>query len=109
MRRSRNRPAHGAREWRWHLAAVVVFACALASLFHGFIGEDLRDVVPAYVPPGTERPIEPGSFPLGPRSEPDQHFTIWLVSRNARTFLTRPHRIFQAETCHPARDALTKG
>lgn len=106
MRRSRARPPGGNVEWRWHLAAVFVFVCALLSLFHGFIGEDLREVVPAYVPPGASRPVEPGGFPLGAGAEPDQHFTIWLVSRNARTFLTRPHRIFQAETCHPASDTL---
>lgn len=39
----------------------------------------------------------------------DQSLTAWGVSRNARTILTAPGALFQAEQCYPLQNSLTLG
>lgn len=42
-------------------------------------------------------------------AQSDLRFVVWVVSRNAYTLLTRPWRLFDAEQCHPAANALALG
>ncbi len=91
---------------RWTLVALLVFACATASLLHGCWGRSPAEVAPVGIPGRlglaeddyTHRIL---SF--------DHRFTVWLVARNAYTLLNRPHSLFDAEPCHPAENALALG
>ncbi len=91
---------------RWTLAALLVFACATASLLHGCWGRSPAEVAPVGIP---ER--------LGLAEDDythrilrfDHRFTVWLVARNAYTLLHRPGALFDAEPCHPAGNALAFG
>jgi hypothetical protein len=84
------------------LVAGAVFACALASVFHVYLGADLRRAAPT---------VEAASAgdPAQPLLETDQRFVIWLVGRNAWSLLHRPLEIFDAEPCFPERDTLALG
>lgn len=39
----------------------------------------------------------------------DLRFVVWLIARNARTLLTHPSRLFEAEVCYPTPHALALG
>jgi hypothetical protein len=84
--------------------ATLVFACALASVFHGYLGADLRRSAPT-----VEGESADPSDPAQPLLETDQRFVIWLVARNAWTLLHRPLDLFDAEPCYPERDTLSLG
>lgn len=88
--------------WRWHVLAAVVFGAALALRYSALIGADLARF--ALVPDQGHGTTGPGGLPAA-----DLRFVIWLVARNAFTLLHAPWRIFQAEPCHPAADALALG
>jgi len=92
----------------WNSAALVIFACAAISLFHPYWDHDLTKVVPSRAP--TDLELEQGAFAPGKGYlRTDTQFVIWLISRNAYTFLTAPHRLFEAETCYPAPNSLALG
>jgi hypothetical protein len=82
-----------------HAGALLVFLAAEAVLFRGAVGVDLRVAAPIQVLPGVEE---------GP-AKADLSFVVWLVARNARTLLRDPLRLFDAEPCAPAADALALG
>jgi hypothetical protein len=80
----------------------LAFLLALAVRFHVLLGEDLTQV--ALLPERGAQSAQPGALPAA-----DLRFVVWLVARNARTLLHAPTHLFQAEPCHPARDALALG
>jgi hypothetical protein len=82
-----------------HAGALLVFLAAEAVLFRGAVGVDLRVAAPIQVLPGVEE---------GP-AKADLSFVVWLVARNARTLLREPGRLFDAEPCAPAPEALALG
>jgi hypothetical protein len=84
-------------------AAILVFACALLSTFHVYLGADLTRSAPIAEPESSERSEELALL------ETDQRFVIWLVARNAWTLLHRPLDLFDAEECFPERDTLALG
>jgi len=88
-------------------AVALVFTAGALTLFHSMLGRDLGHHVPVNI----ERVAEVASegHPLGALEATDHRFVVWLVSRNARTLLTNPLGLFQAEQCHPAADALALG
>jgi hypothetical protein len=96
--------AGGSADRRWNLCALFVFLAATVSVFHGLSRHGFTEVVPAFVPKHTYVHEKP--HPGGPFVAADQRFTVWLVSRNARTLLTHPWRLFDGEHCHPARRTL---
>jgi hypothetical protein len=81
-----------------------VFAAATVSIFHELPGRGMTRVVPAFLP--EDGPIYDGTHPGGAFLASDQRFTVWLVSRNARTLATHPWRFFDGEHCYPARRSL---
>ncbi len=91
----------------WNAAAALVFVLAMASLFHGYAGGDLRDLVPATLrqelAPGA--PLPPGAALLAA----DQRIVVAVAGRNARILLSHPSRLFEAESCFPVERALALG
>jgi hypothetical protein len=87
------------------LACAAVFAAALATAFHPYLGSDLERVAPAVPRPDAPSAGHPG----GPLGAIDHRFVAWLVARNAWTLLHRPLALFDAEPCYPEPDALTLG
>ncbi len=68
----------------------------------------LRVVLPA--PASTlPYPLEAGTARWKLLNIGDQSLTAWGVSRNARTILTAPGALFQAEQCYPLQNSLTLG
>jgi hypothetical protein len=96
----RSDPPPAAPAWRWTLAAFAVFAVAYAIPFHATWLAGPRVFVPASSNDG-----ENMAFGIAN----DTLFATWLVARNAYTILHRPHRLFDAEQCAPARNTLTLG
>ncbi len=88
-------------------AALLVFGAALASQSAPLWGRDPR----AFVLVGrtaseqASRPRQAG-YDFTPS---DRRFSVSLVAQNARAFVSRPLRLFEAEPCHPARHALALG
>jgi hypothetical protein len=80
-------------------AALLVFVAALATLYRGFWGADPTRSVPHAVGAGE------GAVPK-PVVRADYRLAVWAVGRNARTLLTRPLQLFDAEPCHPAERTL---
>ena len=72
-----------------------MFSAALATLYGGFWGADLTRAVPHAVGAGQ------GAVPR-PVVRADYRLAVWAVGRNARTLLTQPLHLFDAEPCHPA-------
>lgn len=91
-----------------HLLAALVVLLAAGWTFLPFWGEDLTRVVPARSEP-TAIFFDTRSWLVRRAPIEDQRWVVWAVSRNARTFLERPARIFDAEICHPAARSLTLG
>lgn len=83
----------------------VVVLLALLSTFRVMIGEDPREVAPL----PTRMAIAPAE---GDRSGAtllyalDQRFVIWVIARNARTWLRAPQQLYDAELCHPEPQSL---
>lgn len=79
----------------------------VAALYLGLVLWAMRVVLPA---PATLLP-QPGYldkfWSISSRS--DQDFVAWGVARNARTLVTNPRALFQANQCYPVDDAMTFG
>jgi hypothetical protein len=78
---------------------------ALMSSFRVMLGEDLRAYAPlptssAFAPAEADRTAATLMYAL------DQRFVIWVIARNARTWLSAPHRLHDAELCHPEPQSL---
>jgi hypothetical protein len=95
------------RARRWDIAALLIFLLASAIFNRSLIGEDLTRVVP--VAPSVEKVAKAGGYPETYFAATDLRFVVWLLSRNARTLVTHPTEIFQAEQCHPVVDGLALG
>jgi hypothetical protein len=91
----------------WTAAAIVVFGVALVSLFHGFWGQDLTEVVLADVPERAELDWDTDDWEY--IAATDLEFVVGLTARNAFTLLAHPGRLFQAEQCYPSENALALG
>jgi hypothetical protein len=92
------------RDGLWAAVAALVCAGALATAFLGFWGSDFRESVPV---PSSMLPDD--AHPkrrMKPVIEADYRLAVWAVGRNAYALLHRPTHLFQAEPCHPARNAL---
>ena len=92
------------RDGLWAAVAVLVFAGALATAFLGFWGSNFRESVPV---PSSMLPDD--AHPkrrVKPVIEADYRLAVWAVGRNAYALLHEPMRLFQAEPCHPTRNAL---
>lgn len=85
-------------------AALAVFAVATLAVFGELwsYGPD-RVIAVAKSRTNADSPVA-DAVPVA-----DVTFEAWLVSRNARTLTTRPHRLFDAEHCAPAERSLTFG
>lgn len=98
-------------DWmRWlRLAMVVgVLLLGVAWTFRALWGEDLTRTTPI----NNSAPYAALSVDHGAARATmgtDQRFVIWLFARNARTWLTRPSAMFDAEICHPESQSLTLG
>jgi hypothetical protein len=107
---STTRPA----SWRWIVLAMLVFVAADGVLYRVFLGRDLSEgtVLP---PLAIYEEMARGELEPQPLERwhglamNDLRFVVWLVGRNARTLLTRPTAIFDAEQCYPARNSLALG
>jgi hypothetical protein len=86
------------------LSALAVFLAATLGIHAELWRRGASSVVPLSHPP--EAPSNPGHARVG---RADVTFEAWLVSRNARTLATRPHRLFDTEHCAPAEKTLTLG
>jgi hypothetical protein len=76
--------------------------------FRSLLGEDLTNVTPV----NTAAPYAAYSEQSKATrfmSGLDQRFVIWVMARNARTWLTRPFAMFDAEICYPAPQSLALG
>ena len=99
-------------QWRssrlWTVVAILVFACALASLFRGFWGQDTTEITVSNLRPPSEARGSALAFwnvmGLG-----DLQLVIGTIARNASTLMTRPWHLFEAEQCYPAENALALG
>ncbi len=80
------------------LLATAVFVCAIAILFGEVWLQDPRTTVPATSRDGVS---------VSPNMKTDTTYVAWVIGRNAAAWLRSPHRIFQAEHCFPADNALT--
>jgi hypothetical protein len=92
------------RDGLWAAVAALVFAGALTTAFFGFWGSDFRESVPV---PSSMLPDD--AHPrrrVKPVIEADYRLAVWAVGRNAYALLHQPMRLFQAEPCHPAGNAL---
>ena len=79
-------------------------------MFVGFRGVDLTTFAIAKVPLLYQRDMpQVGDYPGGPLGAADHRFTIALIARNAYALVTHPTRLFQAEQCFPAANALALG
>jgi hypothetical protein len=87
----------------WNVAAALVFALAMVSLFHGYANGDLRDLVPAAI----HRELE--SSAGTPLLAADQRVVVAVAGRNARVLLAQPSHLFEAESCYPVEKALALG
>jgi hypothetical protein len=106
---SENATAVGAGRRRrvWDVAALLAFVLTTAWLYRPILLDEWSRVVPVVVP--ADEVSEPGVYPGSPLSETDHQFVVWLVSRNARTLLRQPWRLYDAETCYPSEHALALG
>lgn len=96
-------PAHR-RTARGEVIGLLVLALAFVWAHRGLIGKDTTDHVPILtVSVDDSRPV--GGF----AALVDQRFVVWLISRNARTWLDAPTRLFDGEICHPAPNGLALG
>lgn len=100
MARAAESPASSRVDWRWHALAALTFGLVLVVRFRGLLALDLTEMASF----GAIDHAPWGQMALG-----DLRFVIWLVSRNARTLLHDPARLFDAETCHPSERALALG
>lgn len=92
------------RDGLWAAVAALVFTGALATAFLGFWGSDFRESVPI---PSSMLPDD--AHPerrVKPVIEADYRLAVWAVGRNAYALLHQPGRLFHAEPCHPAQNAL---
>jgi hypothetical protein len=89
---------------RWAAVAALVCAVSLATAFQGFWGNSPSESVPipAAMLPDAEHPKRR----VKPIIEADYRLAVWAVGRNAYALLHEPARLFQAEPCHPTRNAL---
>lgn len=85
---------------------VVVLALGLAQTFGALATSDPGRFVLAQE---LRADRGPGDHPSGPLNFTDHRFVVWLVARNARTLSHHPWRLFDAEPCHPAPNALLAG
>jgi hypothetical protein len=102
-----------------HLAALLVFAVATAITYGELWqrGADREVVYKAWVERGEDGPgfraealatlPDPAAWARASRA--DVIYESWLVSRNARTLVTRPQDLFDTEQCAPAEKTLTLG
>jgi hypothetical protein len=82
--------------------AALLLAAAFFALATGWLyGDVLRGRI-------DDRVVRPESSMSG-LARFDQRFAIWLIARNANAILHQPLSLFEAETCHPERAALTLG
>jgi hypothetical protein len=89
---------------RAEAVGLLVLALAFVWTYRGLIGQDTTDHVPILtVAADDSRPV--GGF----AALVDQRFVVWLLSRNARTWLSSPTRLFEGEICHPAPNGLALG
>jgi hypothetical protein len=93
------------RRWGgWPAVAAGVCLAGLAVAFGGFWGSD-----PSAQAPVPTRMLGGDAAPVGhpkPVVEADYRMAVWAVGRNARTLVSAPSRLFQAEPCAPTRNAL---
>jgi len=88
----------------WHAGALAAFLGAAFFLSCEVWRQGPRETVLANAAASNGEPLV-GFWKL--TSEADTTFVAWLVGRNARTLVTRPWALFEAEHCAPARNALT--
>ena len=92
-----NSPAPSRARNGWTVAAFCIFLLATASL-HGEVWRTGVDsVVPANAPHGR------AALQI---FDADTTYHSWLVARQARTLLRRPHRLFDTEHCAPAPSSM---
>jgi hypothetical protein len=99
---------------RWLAGALLVFAAADLVLFASLWRNDPREV--ALLPArevyralaAAEAPPQPVERWDG-TARNDLRFVVWLIARNARTLVTRPWALFDAEVCYPTPRALALG
>jgi len=92
------------RSRRTAAAAAAVFVLCLAAVYAGFGPSHWRQDVP--LPSALVSPEDGDGPPVKPVVRSDYRLGVWAVARNARALVTRPHRLFDAEPCHPAPRSL---
>jgi hypothetical protein len=90
--------------WRWTTAALLVFLLAAASIYGEAWRRGPREFIPSTVIP-SDQSYAAWKTVVGM----DHYYVVWLVSRNAQTLITAPHRLFDAEHCFPAHHTLAFG
>jgi hypothetical protein len=90
------------------VAVAVVLLLGVAWTFRALIGEDPTRTTPLNnASPYAWSSVDQRTTRLSMGT--DQRFVIWLFERNARSWLTRPWAMFDAEICHPEPQALALG
>ncbi|MBW2273545.1 MAG: hypothetical protein JRG96_09760 [Deltaproteobacteria bacterium] len=99
----------GLRHSVWPWIAVAVFCVSLLTPFWEIVvSGDPREVVPLF--PRYEGELETRLENFGKTaSKNDQLFVAWLVARNARTLLSDPLALYDAEECFPTPNVLAYG
>ncbi len=105
----RPQPPNRTRSWLACVGVVLFFVAADLVLFRGaFSTEPARRVTVSYPMKDGAHPVEAEYWPES-LLEHDRRFVVWLLSRNARTWLERPTALYDAEACYPAEHALVLG
>jgi len=94
----------GRRDKLWAAISLLVFAAALSTAFLGFWRSDFRESVP--VPSSMLADDAHPKRRVTPVIQADYRLAVWAVGRNAYALLHEPTRLFQAEPCYPAPNAL---
>lgn len=87
----------------WACVALLIFLCAIAVELRGV----LREGVGVALPLANETVIGGTGSLYRTLHAADLHLSVALVEHNARTLTRRPHEIFDALHCAPARSTLT--
>lgn len=84
--------------------ALCVLGLALVWTERGLVTGDPSDVT-RFLLHETRTEEDAGSF----AARVDTRFVVWLVARNARTWVTGPARLFDGEICHPTERSIALG